>query len=102
MTFKPTQDFGSLAQMANIIIINVHYRLGIFALFDSAATFNCEGAKSCTSNSRNLGLLDQRNAILLINDNFESIGIDETKVILGGHDHGAQVIGLKITFIIFH
>ena len=85
------EDFGSLAQMANIIIINVHYRLGVFALFDSAAKFDCETDESCTSNSRNLGLLDQRNALYIISDNFESIGIDETKVILGGHDHGAQV-----------
>ena len=81
--------------MANIIIINVNYRLGIFALFDSAATFKCEGAESCTSNSRNLGLLDQRNAISMIRDNFKSIGIDERKFILGGHGHGAQVTGLK-------
>jgi carboxylesterase type B len=67
--------------MANIIIVSVQYRLGIFSFHYSTGNILDE----------NLDVFDQRNSLYLIHDNLDVIGIDPSKIIIGGHDHGAEV-----------
>ena len=79
-------DGSPLAVYGNVVVISMNFRLGALGFLssgDSAAPGNW-------------GLLDQRMALLWIQDNIENFGGDKKRVTIFGHASGAFSVGMHI------
>ncbi|KAJ3043035.1 hypothetical protein HDV00_005942 [Rhizophlyctis rosea] len=84
---QPVLDASYLAASEkDVIVVTANYRLGVFGYLGSS-----ELQHSNTDNSTgNYGFLDQRAALIWIQDNIKSFGGDPSRVILWGQSAGAQ------------
>ncbi|XP_050404278.1 fatty acyl-CoA hydrolase precursor, medium chain [Patella vulgata] len=80
-----TFDALHLAQQGDVIVVTINYRLGVFGFM---------GTDSGTSG--NWGLLDQRMALLWVNQNIGYFGGDVYDVTIFGEEAGGSSVGLHV------
>jgi len=74
----------------NVLLVTVHYRLGIFGFLSHPAL----SAESPFHSSGNYGLLDQIAALRWVRDNIKAFGGDPDNVTIFGESAGGQDVGL--------
>ena len=89
-TGQPWYEDYSGESMARdgVIVVNMHYRLGIFGFFADEAL----AAESPNHTTGNYGLLDQIAALQWVQDNIASFGGDPTNVTLSGESAGSACV----------
>ncbi|KAH7970458.1 hypothetical protein HPB49_007475 [Dermacentor silvarum] len=80
-------DGSALAALGNVTVVSMNFRLGVFGFLD-AMNRQAPG---------NVGLLDQRMALLWVRRNIQAFGGDPEKVTLLGLSSGAASGGLHMT-----
>ncbi|KAL3252316.1 hypothetical protein MRX96_017641 [Rhipicephalus microplus] len=79
-------DGSALAALGNVTVVSMNFRLGVFGFLD-AMNRHAPG---------NVGLLDQRMALLWVRRNIQAFGGDPEKVTLLGLSSGAASAGLHM------
>jgi len=74
----------------NVVLVTIHYRLGIFGFLSHPAL----SAESPFHSSGNYGLLDQIAALRWVRDNIAASGGDPDNVTIFGESAGGQDVGL--------
>lgn len=74
----------------NVVLVTLHYRLGIFGFLSHPAL----SAESPFHSSGNYGLLDQIAALAWVRDNIKAFGGDPANVTIFGESAGGQDVGL--------
>jgi para-nitrobenzyl esterase len=87
----PLYDGGPLAELGDVVVVTVNYRLGalgFLALGEAGAGWD---------GTANLGILDQIAALRWVRDNIEGFGGDPGSVTLFGESAGATCVAILLT-----
>ncbi len=76
-----------LAELGDIVVVTVNYRLGVFGFVDLASAVDADVAS-------NLGLRDQIAALTWVRDNIGELGGDPEQVTLAGESAGSISVSL--------
>ena len=85
-TADPTYNGANLAKAANVVVVTVNYRVGLFGWLNLAQLKNGTNA---LDDSGNFGTLDNIKALQFINKNIARFGGDPRNVTLTGQSAGA-------------
>lgn len=88
-----TYDGSHLASKANMVVVTIQYRLGVFGYFTHPALRNLtddDDEKRIQEASGNFGLLDQIAALKWIKKNIENFGGDKHNVTIAGQSAGGD------------
>lgn len=88
-------DGSHLAELGDIVVVTINYRLGVFGFVDIAAVTG----ETVTSN---LGLRDIVAALQWVRDNIEAFGGDPDKVTISGESAGSIAVSLLLNAPIAH
>lgn len=80
-------DGSRLAELGDLVVVTINYRLGVFGFVDLAAAVDAQ----VTSN---LGIRDQIAAVEWVRDNVAAFGGDPTRVTVAGESAGAVGVSL--------
>ena len=84
-TGDPMYDGANLAKTANVVVVSVNYRLGVFGFLNMAQLKTGEAQ----NDSGDFAILDVIKALKFVNTNIAAFGGDPTKVTLMGQSAGA-------------
>ncbi|KFY89938.1 hypothetical protein V500_05391 [Pseudogymnoascus sp. VKM F-4518 (FW-2643)] len=76
----PAYDGSSFAAIHGIVVVTINYRTNVFGF---------PGASAIPLERRNIGLLDQRKALLWVNNNIRAFGGNSSRVTIFGESAGA-------------
>ncbi|MBW2314490.1 MAG: carboxylesterase/lipase family protein [Deltaproteobacteria bacterium] len=85
---QPVYDAVGLVQRGDVVVVNLHYRLGALGWLALPALEREEGGSL-----GNAGLLDQIEALRFVRENARAFGGDPERVTLFGESAGAMSIG---------
>ena len=80
-------DGKVLANLGQVIVVSVNYRVGMFGFFPPL-----EG----TDSVGNVGLLDQRLGLRWVYENAHNLGGDRDKITIFGESAGSVSVGLQV------
>jgi para-nitrobenzyl esterase len=84
-TADPMYDGANLARTANVVVVSVNYRLGVFGFLNMAQLKNGDAQ----NDSGDFAILDVIKALKFVNANIAAFGGDPAKVTLMGQSAGA-------------
>jgi para-nitrobenzyl esterase len=89
---QPVYDAESLVRRGDVVVVNLHYRLGALGWLALESVAREEGG--CLGNA---GLLDQIAALRFVRENARAFGGDPERVTVFGESAGAMSIGALLT-----
>ncbi|WP_223813704.1 carboxylesterase/lipase family protein [Geobacillus zalihae] len=89
---SPMYDGASFAELGNVVIVTINYRLGVFGFLHLADI----GGESYME-SGNCGLLDQVAALRWVQENIEAFGGDPDNITIFGESAGAVSVSTLLT-----
>ncbi len=99
-TADPVYDGAALAKAANVIVVTVNYRLGIFGFLNLP---QLKTGVDAAEDSGNFALLDIVKALQFVNDNIAGFGGNPARVTLMGQSAGAiNVYALLTSPLVVH
>ncbi|MGV3487110.1 MAG: carboxylesterase/lipase family protein [Tuberibacillus sp.] len=89
---SPIYDGASFAELGDVVVVTINYRLGILGFLHLAEIGGADYAAS-----GNCGILDQIAALRWVKENIESFGGDPDQITIFGESAGAMSVGILLT-----